>query len=511
MIKPNIIQSADQIRAILFSAIFFLIGASLISFHEMWRDEGQAWLLARASGNVWDLMSTIRYEGHQGLWHLLLMFLGFLSSNVAYMQFLHLGIATATIYLFLAWSPFSWLQKILFCFGYYTFYEYSIISRNYGIGIFFLFLFCTFFRSAKKKYCILGLIIFLLAQTNILGLIIAIAALVAMASQYLFYEDIEPTRSEKKYFWIGIFIAILGIALSILSVAPPQDSGFATVWYFYFDGERLKGALSALSNAFFPVPIISKHFWGNANWNQIFAAYLIAPFVIFIFIKLLLFLQKSKPIALFLVIGLFGIELFLYTKYLGSWRHQGYIYFLFVAAYWLAKDSIAGSMAGALNGKNQPSKNFLNIAFNFILVAQVSGGIIAHVYDRKFVFSYGNATAQYLRDENLVSHRISVFPDFIGPSILMFMDSKNTFYYPQSDLEGGYIKWDDRRNSHMVLEEALSRSLLQIAPQESGIIFITNSPIAENLLKKWNMQFIKSFDGAIVEDENFYIYLLKGR
>ena len=55
-------------------AFFFLaVGAYTTSHHEMWRDEIQAWLLARDSASVFELFAHLKYEGHPGIWHLCLM------------------------------------------------------------------------------------------------------------------------------------------------------------------------------------------------------------------------------------------------------------------------------------------------------------------------------------------------------------------------------------------------------------------------------------------------------
>lgn len=52
---------------------YFLVGLFAAFHHEMWRDEIQAWLLARDSTGVFDLLRHMKYEGHPALWHLLLI------------------------------------------------------------------------------------------------------------------------------------------------------------------------------------------------------------------------------------------------------------------------------------------------------------------------------------------------------------------------------------------------------------------------------------------------------
>jgi hypothetical protein len=58
---------------LLVSAVFLVVGAFVIAHHELWRDEVQAWLLARDSSSAIDLFSRQKYEGHPALRQLLLM------------------------------------------------------------------------------------------------------------------------------------------------------------------------------------------------------------------------------------------------------------------------------------------------------------------------------------------------------------------------------------------------------------------------------------------------------
>jgi hypothetical protein len=58
---------------LLIAAAFLVVGGFVMAHHELWRDEVQAWLLARDSSSAIDLLSRQRNEGHPALWQLLLM------------------------------------------------------------------------------------------------------------------------------------------------------------------------------------------------------------------------------------------------------------------------------------------------------------------------------------------------------------------------------------------------------------------------------------------------------
>ena len=109
--------------SLVLTAAFLVVGGTGAIYHEMWRDEIQAWLLARDSTGPIDLLSHMKYEGHPPLWHLLLMPLTWITHAPESMQVVHLLIAATTVFLFARYSPFTPLQKILFSFGYFVLYE----------------------------------------------------------------------------------------------------------------------------------------------------------------------------------------------------------------------------------------------------------------------------------------------------------------------------------------------------------------------------------------------------
>ncbi len=119
-------------------------------FHEPWRDEAQAWLLARDLSPL-GLIREMGYDGSPALWHFILM--PFAKAGIPYpaMQFIHWGIAVTAVAIFLYKSPFHLIFKILFIFSYYMIYEYSIIARSYILSILFLFSIASIYREKLKR------------------------------------------------------------------------------------------------------------------------------------------------------------------------------------------------------------------------------------------------------------------------------------------------------------------------------------------------------------------------
>jgi len=255
----------DNRYTILLTAIFALFSIINAIRHEMWRDEIQAWLLARDSSTIFELFKNIKYEGHPGLWHLCLFPLSHIHPSPLLMKFFHLMLATATIYIFFRFSQFTRLQKTLFAFGYFPFYEYAAVSRSYALGVLLLFIFCVLFEKRFEKFLWIGFFLFLLAHVSVHYTIITIAIFLALAFEYLITKKENSFIGHSGNFKIiiGFSIILLGIITSIIQVKPPADSGYAVGWKMEFDLNHLRDVFSIISKSFFPLTQHTFDFWGS--------------------------------------------------------------------------------------------------------------------------------------------------------------------------------------------------------------------------------------------------------
>src|SRR5688572_5900249 len=111
-----------------------LAGAKVLR-HVMWRDEWRAWMIARNSASIAELVENLRYDGHPGLWYTILYALSRIERDPLAMKLAHVAIAGAAVWIVARHSPFTRLQRLLFAFGYFAFFEYATISRAYGLGL----------------------------------------------------------------------------------------------------------------------------------------------------------------------------------------------------------------------------------------------------------------------------------------------------------------------------------------------------------------------------------------
>jgi len=88
------------------ACIFVILGVFGVLHHDMWRDELQAWMIARNSHSLAELYFNLRYESHPPLWYWLLMLIQRFSLNPISMQWAALSIASMNAWLVLRFSKY---------------------------------------------------------------------------------------------------------------------------------------------------------------------------------------------------------------------------------------------------------------------------------------------------------------------------------------------------------------------------------------------------------------------
>ena len=511
----------DKHYALGLTMLFLAVGAFTASHHEMWRDEIQAWLLARDSTSVFNLFENLKYEGHPGLWHLCLMPLSRITHSPVIMQMLHLLITGITVYLFVHYSPFNWFQKFLFCFGYLVLYEYAIVARNYALGLLLITLFCVLFRERYKRFIWVGCVLFLLAHTSVHALIVAIAIGIALCCEYVFggrflkplSQEIE-TIGNKRPVWIGFALIAVGIITAVLQLNPPPDTGFAVAWNFNYEAKRVNDIVKLISRAYLPVTRPVLGFWGsNTLTTYPFFQTIQVPLCYFLmFFSVLLFLRRPTALLTYLI-STFGLLTFFYVKYQGSIRHHGFLFLTFLMCCWIYRDCSAISLGKAeQQGMDSTVNRVLNVAgtvvLTLLLICHAIGGITAVRMEHRHIFSYGKLTAEYIKSQDMQNLPMIGDVDFAVSTVVGYLEKPRQIYYPRGSRLGSFVRWDNARThdapNELVVEEAKTLSV-QTAQE---VLIILNRALGTELREQHNLTFLVKFTGSTVGDEGFYLYLM---
>jgi hypothetical protein len=426
----NRMEMSDSHQRKAFWLVVIFAGLSLIGVlrHEMWRDELQAWTLAKDSSSLADLWQNMGTEPHPMLWHTLLFFLTRITRNPVAMQCLHWLIAVASVYIFVRFSPFTMLQKTLFCFGYFPLYEYCAIARNYSLGMLLLFLFCVLMQRQSRNYIALACIIGLLGCAHYYDVPIAWTLLVVVA------VDCVGSPHEREYLRNHRRTAVA--AISIVGLC--QVFVAAQVWHCAsqmplhpgFRPSAMPLALSSVWRTFFPIPRtnLDTFFWNTnlvADFSHTGQAVAIFLSAVFLILFLVFFWRRSRRAFLMYLVGtmlLLGVQSALTA---GAMRHMGRHYLLLLASWWLALSTLPAPDCDGLavplwHREEQWAKNLIT----FILGVHLVAGVICYEVEIRRHFSEAKATVQYLIDHHLADKLIAVSGDAWGTSISGYLGKK---------------------------------------------------------------------------------------
>ena len=130
------------------------------------------------------------------------------------------GWASSAIFLLCCYAPFTRWQKVYLAFGYFSFYEYLIVSRNYVLGVLALVAFCVVRTQWPKRMLTAAALLAIMSNTSALGAIIALAL-----GGWLLLESFRRRDTVSLAPCLGVvFVLGVGLAVAVILTSPPPDS-----------------------------------------------------------------------------------------------------------------------------------------------------------------------------------------------------------------------------------------------------------------------------------------------
>lgn len=499
-------MAKDTKYLILLSLLYFIVGFIGILHHELWLDEAHHWLLARDSTSVSDLMYHTRQEGHPLLWSFMLYGLSRYTANPFWMQLLHLLVATSAVVVFLRKAPFNWVFKTLFIFGYFMIFEYNLISRNYSLGVFFLFLACSFFEKRVQNFTALCLCLGLALHTHLIFSIAAIALFLTLLA-----EQLQNGELFKKNFLPGYLIFAAGLLLLFIQYKN-TDSGWLLhpIQQLPFK-ERLSAGVGSLFKGWFAIPDFrSLHFWNSnliVNLSKPIAGFLA---VLACFTPLLLFFKNRKTLFFFYAV-LMGAQVFFFVTQRSATRFHGMLYIAAIMALW---------MESYYAPEGYRFRFFLNslrltmlrkpIIYG-ILILHFVAGVYAYAMDYRFPFTSAKESTDFVKKEGK-AHTEIVTVSCDGTLLSAYLEKKILFLCEES-LQS-YCHWDSACHGTINQAEIGSRLSGYIHKGNKNVYYISYYPLTgKPVIGKWialtkntNAKLLKKFDRNIVRKTNYYVY-----
>ena len=472
-------------------AIFFLIN---LYHHQMWRDEMNVWGIARASPTIFQLAHNIHYEGHPGLWYYLVWVPSVFTSHPSAMKWVEAVIGLSIYFIIGLFSPWTRFEKVLVFLSYYIVFEYTVLSRTYGLCLLLALCYICVRVKRPKAVIAMSILLGLLANTDILGVMLSGTLLV----EYVWYL-LVPAKGAAERPWrkISALISIYcGFVLaSYLSLRPAKDISWVTTGHIgesIKDGQRLLFAiLSSLSLPWFPLSVRYPHkFWNpSVEFHPLF--FEIGS--LFIVAALYILFRKNPRLLAFMALTIVASILFAHLIYMGYIRHFGVVFLAFLLAYWI---------------KRSQEEVVARTAVVLLLLA-TCGGVGAVAASWTHPFSNSEAAAKWLVAHHLADKPIVGFPDFSTAAIAEHLN--RPIYFSQCDCSDTYMQFSRRRDD--VADEHLTEHLRRVDSNlnTTDYTLIVTDPLwpeEERDLKQdhQSVTLIASFTGAEEHYENFYLY-----
>ncbi len=522
--KGNWMGRDRQIAGVIETALivtFIVLGIVGILHHELWRDETQAWLLARDSSSPLNLLRNSKYEGHPLLWHYCLYGLSRISHSLVMMQGFNLLLAVGSVVLIVKRSPFTLLQKGLIVFGYFTLYEYSMLARSYGLSMFLVFLFCALYCQRRPLFWGLTVALALLANTSILGLSMSLALAIA-----LYYRlTLSPERKALGAHLFVVMAAWLASAFQIgRSLLQPMgiegfdaDARAAAAGLPTAQGavqhtaestliagklENLDKVLQIFLKGFLPLPTFNFHFWNehpleNTMLRTSAGLWLLLLSALLVGLLLLIVFQLLQKTPLFLSIyglgslAMLGLFIFVHR---GTTRHHGHLFILLLACLWLAQWS-------RRHFATERTKIF-SLLFTGLLFVQAFSGIYAYTADILYPFSASYQTAQIIKTSDLNDLPIIGINQRPVSPLSAYLD--RPIYYPEARQFGSFwdISYPEYKEESLVVE-----AIEDFAEDHSSFLAVLTAPVdVEDFGAITRASYLTYVGPSIVEDEAFYLY-----
>lgn len=489
---------------VLLTFIYFMVSFIGILNHELWLDEAHHYLLARDSNSILELIQNTRYEGHPILWNLLLYGITRFSFNPFWMQFLHIIISTFAVYVFLKKAPFNWIFKILFIFGYFMLFEYNLISRNYILGVLFLFLACSIFEKRNEKFSLLCVYLAIASNTHIQFSVIAFALFLIVL-----FEQLEYKQYLKKQNIYGYLIFLIGLISIIIQIRTTNSDWLLNSINQMPISERLTQGFISLFKGIIIIPDFTTiHFW-NTNIIVSLNRKIAAVLALLIYLLPLVLFTKNKKTLYFIYIGLIGTQIFFFITQRAATRFHGMTYILLIITLWIEN---------CYQNENFKLKNFLSsiklTLYNkqiiyIILIIHFISGIYAYSMDIVYPFTSAKETITFIKNEN--KERKEIITVTCDGTLLSAYLEEKIFFLCDRSLQS-FCNWESGCLDK-ITEEKSVEMLTDYMKYRQDVLYISYYSLGSEKFKDWinlnseiKAKFIKKFDTNIVEKSNYYIF-----
>ena len=175
--------------------------------------------IALKGDSVFAMLKELRWEGHPAVWYLLLRAAHTLLPHPQVLLVVSIVVAALAVLTLLLCSPFRLPLLALILIARFSLYDYSVMSRNYGISMLFLFLFAACYERHRSRDCLLGVLLSLLANCNVHSALLAGGLLLFWLVDILSGEAADRMRNIRIFLYNAV-LAVIGVITCFITVFP---------------------------------------------------------------------------------------------------------------------------------------------------------------------------------------------------------------------------------------------------------------------------------------------------
>ena len=464
----------------IYAIITFIVA---MIFHEKWRDEAQAWLIARDL-NFLDILKQMSYEGHPPLWHLILAPFAKLGFPYITESIICWVIMCITAGLILAKAPFKKGTQILILLTAPIIYLCPVIARSYCLIPLALALIAILYKDRKQKPIKYTLAILLLAYTHILML-----GMVGILYLFFFIEEIFYTKKNKKDIknviicFVIALVGLLALALMLFG-STEKNTELRLASIFAINITKIQLLMSKIQSFIF----------GSISFSYGFGV-----FLAIMCISLIIYQAKTNTQNLIIAVISIGWQLFIYLCVYGESQQKiNIILLIFIFIAWINKEET--SKENKIETEKEKSKYIESFnkaittgCLTLIIISAIQGVTMT---EKDIVGKYSNAkeVAQYINqnvEENAII--ISVFGPF-SSAVIPYTDNIK-FWNASSQEFFTYMTWNKISNEEIDLSQIMQNVRNNFKNGET--LYLLNS---YNLIRKDDKELKKLQEQNVISE-----------
>ena len=476
---------------------FVLLFLIQLAHHQMWRDELHVFGEVSASPSLKTLYHYIHYDGHPSLYYLVIWIGTKWIATPAVLK-----IAQAVIGILIYWmigvvSPFSGTEKILLFLSYFVSFEYTVMSRTYGLCFLLVLIYVDCRLKHPKNLMLNALLLGLIANTDIVGFIIS----AALAAEYGFNQvRTEPRSNYFNRTHTGAALLYLALlAFSFWTVKPPPDISWRTTGRILQNFSPVHFGSVATNYMVIPwLPVkLSKypaHFWDPVAAEHPVFFFLMLPLIV---VAYYLLFRKDRDLLCMLAFTALAAIAFGALIYTGNVRNFGITFMAFLAALWMQRYRRPPVMPTLVS---------------VLLSLSAAMGIAAAYAQWTHPFSNVGAAAGWLRAHQLERVQIMGSPD--SSLAGLSQELGRPVYFLDCRCSDTFLLFSNRRDDfdESRIPERVVEAARRFAKPESVLVLVRRMTSRESEeIQRGSLQItpLAQFSGAEAFQEDYFFYMIQ--